>query len=295
MNDLLQDLLRPYILFRNWLDYPLRTRLRVARPVRGVPPAGLDAALADLAPPDRQRARDLVVAYGLSHLAARGRRRDLLENLYYLDLLLAAFDQGGVELPPRRLTAVDVGVSHWFYAPALHGLLRRYRAGDPRAVELLGFEADPGRRYPGGHTREDWAAWYVEGLPGARYIPTDARTWSGAADLATLLFPFLFAGDLDRWGLPRSLHRPPQLLAHVWSCLAPGGFLVVVNQGEAERDAQRDLLAALGASVTWAGPFASPFWRYEVGRFVHVARKPTPARGPTTPDVAPPPPEGRPG
>jgi hypothetical protein len=52
-----------------------------------------------------------------------------------------------------------------------------------------------------------------------------------------------------------------------------GAFLVVVNQGEAERDRQRELLAHLGAPVTWSGPFESSFWRYDVARFVHIARK----------------------
>ena len=269
-----RDFFRPYVLFRNWLDYPLRTHLRFRRPVDDVPPAGLDAALADLPPAEQRRARELIAAYDLARLAERGRRRDVRENLYYLDLLLTAFEHGGVALPPDRVRAADVGVSDWFYAPALHALLRHYRTDQPREVELLGFEADPGRRYPDGRTREDWAAWHADGLAGARYVPTDARRWSGAVDLATLLFPFLFTRDLDRWGLPRSLHRPVELLAHVWGCVEPGGFLVVVNQDEAERDVQRDLLAEVGAPVTWSGPFDSPFWRYEGPRFVHVARKP---------------------
>jgi hypothetical protein len=271
---LVERFLTPYLLFRNWLDHPLRTRLRFARPVDQVRPAGLDAALADLPPAHQRRARDLIAAYHLERLAERGRRRDVRENLYYLDLLLTAFDRGAVELPPDRLRAVDVGVSEWFYAPALHALLRHHHATHPRDVDLVGFEADPGRRYTDGHTREDWAVWHAGGLPGARYVPTDARTWSGPVDLATLLFPFLFARDLDRWGLPRSLHHPRELLAHVWSCLEPGAYLVVVNQGEAERDVQRSLLAAVAAPVTWSGPVDSPFWRYDVPRFLHVARKP---------------------
>lgn len=274
MTGLLSTLIRPYILFRNWLDYPLRTRLRFDRPIDRVEPYGLEPALSTLAPADQRRARALLRAYHLEPLAERGRRRDILENLYYLDLLLDLFERGGVELPPGQLRAIDVGVSDWFYAPALHGLLRHHATGRPRDVELLGFETDPGRRYGDGHTREDWAAWHGQGLAGARYVPSDAAAWSGRADLATMLFPFLFSADLDRWGLPRSLHRPAALLRHVWSCLEPGGFLVVVNQGEAERHRQRALLDDLAAPITWSGPLDSPFWRYDVRRFGHVARKP---------------------
>lgn len=273
MSGIFETLLRPYVLLRNRVDYPLRTRLRFSRPVDHVVPAGLAAALEGLAEADRRRAMELIDAYALGPLVARGRRRDVRENLYYLDLLLTAFERGGVELPAGRVRAADVGVSDWFYAPALHGVLRRYRAAGDRAVELLGFEADPGRRYADGHTREDWAAWHSQGLKGARYVPEDASGWSGRVDLAMMLFPFLFPSDVDRWGLPRWLHRPADLLAHVWSWLEPGGFLVVVNQGEAERDLQGRLLDELGAQLTWSGGFESPFWSYDVPRFAHVASK----------------------
>jgi hypothetical protein len=273
MSGIFETLLRPYVLLRNRLDYPVRTRLRFPRPVDHVQPAGLDAALDGLAEADRRRALELIGAYDLQPLSERGRRRDVRENLYYLDLLLTAFERSGVELPPERVRAADVGVSDWFYAPALHGLLRRYRAERPREVELLGFEADPGRRYADGHTREDWAAWHTQGLAGARFVPEDAAAWSGRLNVATMLFPFLFPRDVDRWGLPRSLHRPAELLGHVWSCLAPGGFLVVVNQGTAERDLQQALLRDVGAEVNWGGPFESPFWRYDAPRFAHVASK----------------------
>jgi hypothetical protein len=267
-------LLTPYVLLRNQLDYPLRRLLRFRREVRGVRPAGLDAALATLDAEARARAGALIDCYDLRALVARGRRRDVLENLYYLDLLLTAFERGGVELPAGRLVAVDVGVSDWFYAPALAAALRRWHADEPRRLEVLGFEADPGRRYADGHTREDWAAWHTAALDGLHYVPEDARRWRGAVDVALMLFPFLFARDLDRWGLPRSLHRPRELLAHAWSLVRPGGSLVVANQGEAERDEQLRHFAALGIPVAWTGHFASPFFAYPVERYLHVARRP---------------------
>ena len=267
-------LLTPYVLLRNQLDYPLRRLLRFPREVRGVRPAGLDSALTSLDADARARALAFVERYELRPLVARGRRRDVLENLYYLDLLLTAFERGGVELPAQRVEAVDVGVSDWFYAPALAAALRRWRSDEPRRLEVLGFEADPGRRYADGYTREDWAAWYRADLDGLRYVPEDARRWRGVVDVALMLFPFLFARDLDRWGLPRSFHRPRELLAHVWSLVRPGGSLVVANQGEAERDEQLRHFAALGISVASTGHFASPFFAYDVERYLHVARRP---------------------
>jgi hypothetical protein len=268
---LLRRLLTPYLVARNALDYPLRRSIRFRRPVDDVEPAGIEAALADLAPSDANRARTLVASYGLDPLAARGRRRDVRENLYYLELLLGALDRSAPDLPDP-LEVIDVGVSDWFYAPALVGALRHWRATTPRRLTVLGFEADPGSRYVDGRTREDWAAWYTRDLPEVDYRTDDARAFTGEADLAAMLFPFVFPNDSDDWGLPRHLFRPRDLLAHVWSRVRPGGLLIVASQGEAERDRQRRLFAELGIAAETV-PFESPFWTYDLPRFVHTARR----------------------
>ena len=87
-----------------------------------------------------------------------------------------------------------------------------------------------------------------------------------------MLFPFLFSRDSDDWGLPRHLFRPAELLGRIWSCLRPGGVLLVANQGEAERDEQRRLFARAGIVAT-TEPFESAFWAYDLARYLHVARK----------------------
>src|SRR5688572_8522074 len=111
----LESVLSPYVRLRNALDYPIRRRIRPRRPIDVTPEQ------VELSP----EARRLVERYELTSVVETGRRRDVLENLYYLVLLETAFEQGGVSLPPGRVEAIDVGVSHWFYAPALHALLRR--------------------------------------------------------------------------------------------------------------------------------------------------------------------------
>lgn len=270
--ELIRRALTPYVLLRNQLDYPLRRLIRPRFAVRRVEPAGLAAALAGLPDPDAARARALIERYQLGELVARGRRRDVLENLYYLELLATALDRADAALPDP-LAALDAGCSDWFYAPALVAALRHWRAARPRVVDVQGFEADPGRRYADGHSREDWAAWYTDRLPEARYVPRDVRSFQGRVDLATMLFPFVFSRDGDDWGLPRRVFRPGEVLAHVWSSLRPGGLLIVANQGEAEASQQRRLFAGLGVEIAWSGRVESRFWRYEIERWVHVARR----------------------
>ncbi|HEY3082365.1 MAG TPA: hypothetical protein VGM69_20965 [Chloroflexota bacterium] len=290
MSSGLDAALTPYRVLRNLVDYPLRSRLKIRRPVRSVAAAGLNGALDLLDPPDRREARRLIGHYGLEGIAARGTRRDVLENLFYLDLFRAAFGNGGVRLPRGRVEAVDAGVGHWFYLHALAGALRRWGTRGERELRLLGFEADPYRMYGDGHTRADWAAWHLQGVADALFVPEDVRRWRTTADVAFVLFPFVFVTDADRWGLPRTMFRPLDLLSHVWRGVRPGGALVVANQGRREADEQGRLFELAGIEPRWSARFASPFFRYREPRYVWVALKrasagastpaPSPGRGP---------------
>lgn len=269
----LRTALTPIVVARNSLDFPLRRLIRLRRPVGQVEPAGIGRALDDLEPSERQRAEELVATYHLGGLVARGRRRDVRENLYYLELLTTAFAASGLDLPDAALAAIDVGVSDWFYAPALAAALRHWRSACPRRLEVHGFEIDPGQRFRDGRSREDWAAWHLVGLDGLTYHADDARAWHGQVDLAMMLFPFLFARDSDRWGLPRYVLAPADLLGYTWSLVRPGGALVVANQGEAEHRRQIELLRELGVEPVWRDRFECPFWSYDTERYLVVARK----------------------
>jgi hypothetical protein len=270
--------LTPYRVLRNMVDYSLRKRLKVRKPVRDVKPAGLEHALDILQEEDQREAQRMISSYGLEALVARGTRRDILENLFYLDMIVTGLAGANVQLPVGKLTALDVGVGHWFYVNALYAALRQWRATSPRQVELLGFETDPNRVYEDGHSRTDWADWYLRGVPEAVYIPEDARRFSTQCSVAFMLFPFVFATDADKWGLPRSVFQPVELLQHVWKGLRTGGALVVANQGRDEADEQKRLFAKAGVPPTWGTRFASPFFRYKEPRFVYVCIKGAPAR-----------------
>ena len=276
--------LTPYRVLRNLVDYPLRRRLKVKRPIRNVKPAGLDHALDILQEEDQREAKRLISSYGLDDLVARGTRRDILENLFYLDMIVTALAGANVQLPAGKLTAMDVGVGHWFYAHALYGALRHWRATRAREVEMIGFEIDPYRVYDDGHSRADWADWYLRGRPEAMYVPEDARRWDTKSDVAFMLFPFVFATDADKWGLPRTIFQPVEVLQHVWKGLRNGAALIVANQGRDEADEQKRLFAKAGVPPTWGIRVASPFFRYKEPRFIFVAIKGAPA-----PTVAAPP------
>lgn len=255
---------------RNAIDYPIRRLIRLRRGAPALPAEPKE----ELFPPEVMgEAQRLVRAYGLEEWARESGRTDFAASLFYLQMLERAFAEAGVALP-KSIRAVDAGCGDWFYVPPLYGLLRHYGAAPPRQVTLDGVELDAWALYQGFHSRYDWAQAFSSDCEGATYLPQDIRRYGRPVDIAFMLFPCLFADDLRRWGLPRRFLRPAEYLRHVWGLVRPGGWLVVANLGEAERQAQHQLLAGASIHIQWWGVHTSPLFRYQEPRFITVARKP---------------------
>ena len=215
------------------LDYPLRQALRWRRGAPALPNEPKEGLFVGDARPQANR---LIAAYGLRDWARAASRVDLATSLVYLEMLERAFTATGHRLPdPVR--ALDAGPSDWFYVRVLHAFLARWGADPARSVALDGVELDAYRLYDDLRSRHDWADAYLAGLPGVRYLPGDVRRYEEAVDVAFMFYPFIFAGDHRRWGLPRRHLRPAEHLAHVAARVRPGGLLLIVNQGPAERAA----------------------------------------------------------
>jgi len=263
---------------RNRLDYGLRQRLRLSPArclLRRGPRLRPGHAAAWLArhPDLAAREAPLREAYHLGNLALSVPRASYLEDLYYLELLTRAAELGADAgwQPPHALVAADVGVSHWFYCQALLAALRYWRAPGGRTVDITGYEADAWRLHADLFTRADHALAHMAGDPALTFVPQPFTARPADCQWVSLLFPFVFARDHRRWGLPAALHRPEDLLATAWSSLAPGGLLVVVNQGDAEHRAQLAQMAALGLPEPLSEPFDCPFFQYKVPRRLAVA------------------------
>jgi hypothetical protein len=248
------------------LDFPVRSRIRWRR---GTPrlPHESKAALFD--PEGQPEADRLVARYGLETWAEASGRGAFECSLIYLHMLERGFEAAGVHLPDH-LRAVDVGPCDWFYVQAEHAFLRRWGTTRPRSVTLDGVELDAWRLYLDLRSRADWAEAYIGGLPDVRYHGMDGLAFTRPVDVALMFFPFLFMADHRQWGLPRKLLRPDALLAHVVSLVVPGGTLFVVNQGEAERAFQHDLLRQLGLEVRWWEAYRHPLAAFEPEWYVTV-------------------------
>lgn len=261
---------------RNRADYPLRQVIRLRRggfrfrnESKGSLYAHLSSNEQDLAQAQAARLR---TDYHLDGLYADSTAENYRENLFYLELLARAFEQAEVTLP-AAVKAADVGASHWFYVQALYALLKYWGCPRGRTVQLTGYEIDAYRVYADVRSRYDHAQAHLRGLDGVQYIPHGFVSQPATFDLILELFPFVFIDDHLNWGLPRPLFNPSALLCDAWASLKPDGVLVIVNQGEAEHRAQRQLLESAGIPPLCAFQHASSLFSYDLPRFVLVSRR----------------------
>lgn len=184
------------------------------------------------------------------------------ESLYVLDLLDRC-----VGPPSSPLPSLDIGCKNGCYLPGLWAW-----SGGP----WDGVELDAHRRYWTLATRRAHGEWIARRLPGCRYLAADLLDLRGAYGFVTWFLPFLHEAPLRAWGLPRRFLRPARLLDHARTLLAPGGRLLVVNQGEAEAERQERLFGEAGIAAVSFGRIESPFSPFRRPRFGWLAVAPPP-------------------
>jgi SAM-dependent methyltransferase len=178
---------------------------------------------------------------------------ELDENLYVLEVLDGILP---AHLPAGR--GLDVGSKNGAVLPALV-------AATGRAFDLV--ELDAHRRYLDLSTRRAHGERLAAALPGCRYRSGSVTSVEEQFAVVTWFLPFVHEGPLRAWGLPARFFAPEALLRHVCARVLPGGVLVVVNQGEAERDTQRGLFARLGLAAEETGLIESPLSPFRRPRY----------------------------
>lgn len=215
------------------LRFALSRRLRWRRPgyveTAAGELSGLESAVA-------ARIEQLRARYGCCY-ELRYHRLHSLENYLYLDLLDRLRAAVGVGWPDGG-DWLDVGSKHFWYAPVLQASLR--------PASLVGVEIEGYRIYADGHSRHDYAQYYLAELPHVRYLVQDVMDWRQPVDGISCFYPFLLPGTVLAWGLPVTVLRPRALFAHLADCLRPGGHLLMVNQGLDEATRAQALAEAAG-------------------------------------------------
>ena len=236
----------------NELAFSTRQLFRWSMPAwkRVVP---CDSVRAELGPAAVSRLRALETQTGgFSHW--RCSRAEWRESLYVLDVLERWLP---TSLPEGR--ALDVGSKNGCAIPGLATACRR-------GWDFV--ELDAPRRYVWGSTRRAYGERLAKDFAGCRFIAGNVLDQAGPWAVVTWFLPFLTPVPLDAWGLPRRFLEPGRLLRHVVERVAPGGVLLVINQGEAEAELQEKLFRELGCRAERLGPLTSvlsPFARPRFG------------------------------
>ena len=259
---------------QNAVEHPMRQLIRWQRGVPCFPNESKQDIFAHLPANERKQAgntaRRLCSDFHLQHLCKNSSAKNYRRNLFYLEMLEHALSEAAPEIP-QTIHAADIGPSDWFYVQALYAALKWWNSPTGRAVQLTGFEADAYKVYSDFLSRYDYARGYMHGLEEVRYIPTKYTRQPGEFDLITMLFPFVFLKDHLVWGLPLRGFNPVELLRDAWASLKSGGVLVIVNQGEAEHLAQRDMLSAEDIQPAAAFQHPSRLYQYDLIRYVLMA------------------------
>jgi len=218
----------------------------------------LPALLRTLPPAGRPAAEALASHYDLSGWERACDVQGFRESLYVLDVL----DRYAGPPPDRSQPSLDIGCKNGGYLPGL----RAWSSGPWDGVEL-----DAYRRYWTMTTRRAHGEFVARSLPGCRYLAGNLLDICGAYGFITWFLPFLHAAPLREWGLPDRFLLPQRLFDHAWSLLAPGGRLLVINQGEAEAERQARLFQQARIAARALGRVESPLSPFQRPRYGFLA------------------------
>lgn len=242
------------------IGWRMRNALRWSPPLWAKPVAGrVSRVLSDLSRDQRVRFEQINRLYNLSDWESVLTVSEYIENLYVLDVCEHYFSS----LPVNGL-ALDVGTRNGVYLLALHAFFN---------TPWEGIELDAYRRYWNLCTREVYAGHALRIRPECRYRAGSVADLRSTYNLVTWFLPFVFSDTLDPFGLPRRYFDPQSLLEHVHRQIQSGGHMIVVNQGQVERQAQAELFEKAGIKAQSIEEIESIFSRFKKRRFAWIVEK----------------------
>lgn len=192
--------------------------------------------------------------YDLEYLKSNSTMQNYLENLYTIDLLENYLDVGEKD----NLRVLDIGCKNWFYAKGEYFFFKKHC----KNLILDGIELDCNRLYSNFYSRAEVAKFHIKNLQGVNYICTDFLTHIEKYDYIIWILPFVFEEPLLKWGLPVNYFQPEKMLLHAKNSLRDGGKIFVVNQGEAEYNAQMALCDKLNIQYKSLGKINNSYLNY---------------------------------
>lgn len=207
----------------------------------------------------QHRFGELRETYQLGDWAQLCTRSEFIENLYLLDLL-----DRHIEKPIAADKGLDIGCRNFSHLPALSAFC---------PIAWLGVELDANARYLNGLSRRAYGEWMARQRADSRYLAGSLLDVEESVDLIVWTLPFVLRAPLRHWGLPDRYFQPQALLDHAVTLLRDSGIMLIVNQGEAEADAQQEFCAGAGMAIERLGSWDSVFSQFRQPRFAFLFRK----------------------
>ena len=137
----------------------------------------------------------------------------------------------------------------------------------------MGVELDAYRLYSNFYSRFEVAKYYTKGLEKTKYFAKNLLEINQKQDYIIWILPFVSINPLRFWGLPEKFFMPEKLLNHAFNLLKKDGQMLIINQGEKEKDLQRQLLEKLNISFVFLGEIESEYYKYQNKRFGFLIKK----------------------
>ena len=206
-----------------------------------------------------ERDKYLVETFNLNSLKSNSTRINYLENLYTIDLLDRHLDIDFKD----QVSVLDIGCKNWFYAKGEYFFFKKYC----NSLKLDGVELDSRRLYTNLYSRGEVAKFHIKDLKNTNYLSKDFLNHSEKYDYIVWILPFVFDSPLLKWGLPQKYFKPEKMLSHAYESLNEGGKIFIINQGEAEYEAQKELCEKLNIKYDDIGKIESDFLDFNYSRY----------------------------
>ena len=187
------------------------------------------------------------------------------QNEYIFEIL----DRNFLKSQKPNLQVLDIGCKNWFYAKGEHKFFSSFSSD----FSLDGIELDAYRLYSNFYSRYEVAKYYIKDLKNTNYIADNLLNLEKKYDYITWFLPFVTYEPHKYWGLPRKHFCPEKLLFYTISLLNDGGQMIIINQGEKERDIQKKMLEKTDVDFEFLGEIKNQFYTFEYKRYGFLVRK----------------------
>lgn len=190
---------------------------------------------------------------------------NIAQNKYFKEILEKYF----FKISNKKINILDIGSKNWFYAKGMYSFFSSFS----NDFSIDGVEIDANRLYSNFYSRHEVAKYHIKDLKNMNYITGNLLSINKKYDYITWFLPFVTFNPHKYWGLPKRYFYPEKLLNHAYSLLNNNGQMLVVNQGEIEREIQKEILLKGEFNFEFLGEIKNNFYQFENKRFGFLIKK----------------------